>query len=500
IARVVLAVPVEGARGARWVLAVEMSLRSLAARFANVRVAGSSAFLVDGSAHAILHPDPATQAQRKDLSSHPLLAGRDDPGLIGARADVPLAGWKVVVQQDSREALRPLREFALRAAFWMALALVAALAVGLMTVRAVTRPVERLRAAAERVAEGHLDTEVQVSGHDELSQLARTFNHMLSGLRERARLEATLEISTTLELKTVLERLLDGLSRIVPYQRAAILLRRDETYRLSASRGYEKPEHAAMVEEIAENGPIAEALRTENPAVCEGRACLAIPMLARGEVVGLLVLEGAGYDPERVRVALSFIQPAVIAVENARLFDEVQRLASVDELTHAYTRRHFMELAALQIESARRFKQPLATMMLDIDRFKQVNDTYGHAIGDQVLRTVADRVRKSLRVIDVFGRMGGEEFAIVLPGASHDVAVKLLAERVRHIVADKPIVTDAGEVTVTVSVGVASSRPGCEDVQSLLKAADGALYEAKRTGRNRVVSVGSAITAISRVS
>ncbi|MFL5372790.1 MAG: GGDEF domain-containing protein, partial [Myxococcales bacterium] len=141
-----------------------------------------------------------------------------------------------------------------------------------------------------------------------------------------------------------------------------------------------------------------------------------------------------------------------------------------------------------------------ATMMLDIDRFKQVNDTYGHAIGDQVLRTVADRVRKSLRVIDVFGRMGGEEFAIVLPGASHDVAVKLLAERVRHIVADKPIVTDAGEVAVTVSVGVASSRPGCEDVQSLLKAADGALYEAKRTGRNRVVSVGSAINAISRVS
>src|SRR5205085_2672189 len=279
---------------------------------------------------------------RTDLSSHPILSGRGDSRLLGASADVPIAGWKVVVEQEASEALRPLRKLALRAAFWMALALIAALAVGSMTVRAVTKPVARLRAAAERVAEGKLDAEVEVTGHDELSQLGRTFNEMLSGLRERARLEATLEISTTLELKGVLERLLDG----------------------------------------------------------------------------LLVLEGAGYDEERIRIAVSFTQPAVIAVENARLFDEVQRLATEDELTRAYTRRHFMDLAKLQIESARRFKQPLAAMMLDVDRFKQVNDTYGHAIGDQVLRVVADRVKKSLRVIDVFGRTGGEEFAVVLPGAS----------------------------------------------------------------------------------
>src|SRR5207248_11427543 len=181
--------------------------------------------------------------------------------------DVPIAGWKVVVQQDTSEALRPLRKLALRAAFWMTLALIAALAVGSMTVRAVTRPVERLRAAAEQVAEGKLDTEVEVTGHDELSQLGRTFNHMLSGLRERARLEATLEISTTLELKTVLERLLDGLSRVVPYQRAAVLLRRGDRYRVSADRGYEGPEHVALLEETAPGGPLETALRTDRKSV-----------------------------------------------------------------------------------------------------------------------------------------------------------------------------------------------------------------------------------------
>jgi len=488
IPRLVLALPVEGARGARWVLAVEISLRSLSERFARVHLGGSSAFLVDSSGRAILHPDAAVRGPRTDLSSHPILSGRGDSRWLGASADVPVAGWKVVVEQEASEALRPLRKLALRAAFWMALALIAALVVGSMTVRAVTKPVARLRAAAERVAEGKLDAEVEVTGHDELSQLGRTFNEMLSGLRERARLEATLEISTTLELKGVLERLLDGLARIVTYQRAAVLLRRGDRYRVSAERGYEGPHHSGLLEEIAPDGPVDRALRSEQVAVCDGESCLAIPMLARGEVIGVLVLEGSGYDEERTRIAASFTQPAVIAVENARLFDEVQRLATEDELTHAYTRRHFMDLAKLQIESARRFKQPLAAMMLDVDRFKQVNDTYGHAIGDQVLRVVADRVKKSLRVIDVFGRTGGEEFAVVLPGASHDAAVGLLAERIRHVVGHEPIVTDAGDVQVTISVGVASAHPGCEDLQSLLKAADAALYEAKRGGRNRVAS------------
>src|SRR5207237_742193 len=201
-----------------------------------------------------------------------------------------------------------------------------------------------------------------------------------------------------------------GLARIVTYQRAAVLLRRGDRYRVSAERGYEGPHHSGLLEEIAAGGPVDRALRSEQPAVCDGESCLAIPMLARGEVIGVLVLEGSGYDEERTRIAVSFTQPAVIAVENAR------------------------------------------------------------------------------RVIDVVGRTGGEEFAVVLPGASHEAAVGLLAERIRHVVGDEPIVTEAGEVQVTISVGVASAHPGCEDLHSLLKAADAARYEAKRGGRNRVAS------------
>jgi diguanylate cyclase (GGDEF)-like protein len=181
------------------------------------------------------------------------------------------------------------------------------------------------------------------------------------------------------------------------------------------------------------------------------------------------------------------MQPAAMAVENARLFDEVQRLATLDGLTGTYNRRHFMDVANLAFESARRFGQPLAAIMLDVDHFKSVNDRYGHAVGDQVLRALADRCRAALRSIDVLGRYGGEEFAIMLPGTQRHNGAMILAERIRQQVAQEPVQTDAGPVRVTVSVGVAGMEADTPDPGELFKRADSALYEAKQAGRNRVV-------------
>jgi diguanylate cyclase (GGDEF)-like protein len=486
IPRLVLALPVDGPKGARWVLAVELSLRSLADRFEKLSLGGATAFLVDATGRAVLHPNPELELSRADLSRHPLLSGSGGSEWLGASADVPIAGWRVVVQQNPNEALRTIRRLARDAGFWIFLALVAALALGLTTVRSVTKPVEGLRAAAAAVAGGKLDTEVVVKGHDELAQLGNAFNEMIRGLRERARLEATLAISTTLELKEVLERLLDGLSRVVPYDRAAVLLRRADKYRVAAQRGYPDREHAGVLEQILPGSTVDRALHVEAPAIGQNGSALVVPLLARGEVVGLVALEGTGFDSERARLALSFTQPAVIAVENARLFDEVQRLATLDGLTATYNRRHFMELAQLQYESARRFAQPLTALMIDVDRFKEVNDTHGHMVGDQVLRSVAERVRRVLRAIDILGRTGGEEFAVLLPGTTREAASLIIAERVRRAVAEEPVATDSGAVTVTISVGVASAGPGREDLHTLLKAADAALYEAKQAGRNRV--------------
>src|SRR5207302_1280079 len=409
----------------------------------------------------------------------------------GASADVPVSGWRVVVQEDADAALGPIRRLARGAAFWIGIALIAALVLAVTTVRQVTRPVERLRAAAAAVAGGQLETEVAVRGQDELAQLAHAFNEMVRGLRERVRLEATLAISSTLELKEVLDRLLEGLSSLLHYQRAAVLMKRGDRYRVAAQRGYPEAEHAGVLEQVLPGGPVERALETEAPALGWGGSALVVPLVSRGEVVGLVALESnktGAYDDEKARLAMSFTQPAVIAVENARLFDEVQRLATLDGLTGTHNRRHFMELAQLQFESARRFAQPLTAIMIDVDRFKEVNDTFGHAVGDDVLRTVAERVRRTLRAVDILGRTGGEEFAVLLPGTVRDSASAVLAERIRRAVGDEPVPTPAGPVRVTISLGVASAGPDCSDLAALLRAADSALYDAKESGRNRVAS------------
>jgi len=233
---------------------------------------------------------------------------------------------------------------------------------------------------------------------------------------------------------------------------------------------------------------VERAITTLQPAVNDGRQMMALPLIRRGVMIGVVCLESnRPYTEADVRLAQSLTQPAAMAVENARLFDEVQRLATLDGLTSTYNRRHFMDLAQLQYDNARRFGHPLTAMMLDVDHFKRINDRHGHHVGDQVLRALAERCRRALRSVDVLGRYGGEEFAIVLPGTTQHNAATVLAERIRKRVADEPIKTDDGAVKVTVSVGVAELDAEMRGPEDLLKRADAALYEAKQAGRNRVV-------------
>jgi diguanylate cyclase (GGDEF)-like protein len=161
--------------------------------------------------------------------------------------------------------------------------------------------------------------------------------------------------------------------------------------------------------------------------------------------------------------------------------------AATDPLTGVANRRHFVERFGEELARRQRAGTPLSLLAVDIDHFKRVNDSYGHAVGDATLIVFTARVREQLRAADLVGRIGGEEFSVLLPDVGRDQAGKA-AERIRAAMANQPVVVGAVSLVVTVSVGVAEFGPDGETIESLMRVADERLYRAKAEGRNRVVA------------
>lgn len=166
----------------------------------------------------------------------------------------------------------------------------------------------------------------------------------------------------------------------------------------------------------------------------------------------------------------------------------LKQLATTDPLTGRLNRRAFFDNATREFERGQRYQTPLAVMMLDIDWFKKVNDTYGHAIGDTVLRTLSGCWFDALRQHDCIGRIGGEEFAVLLPQTTLEDAV-ILAERLRQLTETIDIAAPQGNFHVTVSIGLTCVSPHDNEFSQALERADAGLYQAKQQGRNRVQSV-----------
>lgn len=325
---------------------------------------------------------------------------------------------------------------------------------------------------------------------------------------ERKLADALRSVSTafnaTLKLESVLESLADALTEVVPYERLRVFLRSGSDFELAAVRG--SCTGAAAEDDPASEPGFAQCVATgrpvhiaggEEPSETRARAgpWIGVPLVVRSDTLGVLVLEGSPgqhYGERQADILGLFAAQTATAVQSARLFAELERRAITDPLTGAYNRGQLDVLARQEARRALRKKAPCSIMMVDVDRFKAVNDTFGHQAGDEVLRAVVARMRDSLRTIDLLGRYGGEEFALVLSDLDREGAVGV-AERIRGAVANAPVTTPAGEISVTVSIGVACIMPadfGSLDLDQAFEQADAALYQAKRSGRNRVVLFG----------
>lgn len=174
--------------------------------------------------------------------------------------------------------------------------------------------------------------------------------------------------------------------------------------------------------------------------------------------------------------------------EQSRLIDELEKLATTDPLTGIWNRRHLLSKAEQELERAIRYHSPFSVLTIDLDKFKQINDLYGHAVGDEVLIKVTQNILKLLRKIDCLGRMGGEEFAVILPETTTLLAVNV-AERIRCQIANLVFNISEIKLQITACIGVAGyqSKNKHETVDAILLRADRALYQAKKQGRNQVI-------------
>jgi diguanylate cyclase (GGDEF)-like protein len=222
------------------------------------------------------------------------------------------------------------------------------------------------------------------------------------------------------------------------------------------------------------------------------RSELCVPLKVGERILGVINAENAqlhAFTEADETIMLTLAGQLAMAIDRIRAETELNRLASVDELTGLYNRRSFFTIAERELKRDQYSRRMTCLIMLDIDHFKQVNDTFGHQVGDRVLKELANCCRRNLRESDLIGRYGGEEFSILLPG-THREGARMVAERLRADVEKCSLNNACGCPQITISVGVAQSNGDSHDLSALLNKADKAMYAAKHLGRNRVVVAG----------
>ena len=227
------------------------------------------------------------------------------------------------------------------------------------------------------------------------------------------------------------------------------------------------------------------------------RSFLGLPLLYQGRALGALTIAMKQKDAISAyqQHMLSVIADQVaVNVANARLHHTIKQMATTDGLTGLINHRHFQEKADERFLRAARFPQPISVLLFDIDHFKKVNDTYGHPVGDAVLKKVSGILRDTVRAVDIAARYGGEEFIALLDNTDKDGALKM-AERIRSAIEGAKFVFEGKRIPVTISAGSATSPDDAPDKKAIIEKADQALYYSKRNGRNKSSAYTKAMSA-----
>jgi diguanylate cyclase (GGDEF)-like protein len=236
-----------------------------------------------------------------------------------------------------------------------------------------------------------------------------------------------------------------------------------------------------LIEDVENDDRFVKIARQRRPM----SSMIGVPLVVNKRVIGVVSLttrtQDHRFNQADLQLAVLLSAHVALALENGRLYE----ISVMDGLTNVYNRRYLTQRLHQEIAYSRRFRHPLTLVMVDIDWFKKINDTYGHQAGDQVLRQVSQLFNRSLREYDVVARYGGEEFALLLPSLEK-LSGASVADRLRFHVADAPVRHKDQQISVTASFGVAAFPEDADAADELILRADQALYQAKQRGRNRV--------------
>ena len=410
---------------------------------------------------------------------------------------------RVTVLSDKAATASSVSSSRIVAAAFIAAFLILAFAFSVLASRALEGQLGRFLQAARRLASGDFSAPVPVVGGDDFAALGTEFNNMSAQLarrldelsEERARLLESIRrtgktFASNLDRPALLELMLRASLDAVRADGGRLTARRTaserrftESLRVGDLTGLEQLFFDAERTAV-QSGELGEAV---GEGVSVATISLGSPDAggAAQALISVMRRSRAFTDEDR-ELLRSLARQATLALENVQLHVQVSRQAVTDELTGLANHGRFQELLSTEIEQVRRYHHPVGLIMIDIDNFKSVNDTYGHQQGDVVLKEVARILRENSRDADAPARYGGEELALILPHTDIDGAYAI-AERVRTAIEELriPRLDEVGELQVTASLGVAAASGGEKD--ALIAEADGALYAAKRSGKNRTV-------------
>ncbi|MFH1415014.1 MAG: diguanylate cyclase [Elusimicrobiota bacterium] len=273
-----------------------------------------------------------------------------------------------------------------------------------------------------------------------------------------------------------------------------IILFNESTWRweIKSNWGIKEELLGPLLSEVSEHLPdwtekddniILEYKDSDVPDTIKNNVCA--PLLSRGNIIGAIIIirydKGSDFSVTSKRLLSTFANQSAVAIENTLLYKKTQKLSLTDGLTGLYNHRHFQEQMQVELSRAQRYDLSFSLIMMDVDNFKDINDTYGHPVGDEILIKVGKHLKKVLRESDMIARYGGDEFVVLLPETPKEGAT-IVGERIRSGLIDNKI---GGDIVVCASIGISAYPDDGVYSQDIISKADNALYKAKQDGRNR---------------